>query len=251
LLKSLQAGQEFREDFLFFSQIGAQDDFLLAEFQDAFFGSGDRGFLGLDCLGNGNEPVGDLLLILDRGGNLGFYFFKAGSRRGDFLLDGAEFIFLGQRGLGDATESVLSSRRKKFISAVCYTGRTCLKYGSGSVVGMIYHNGDRPVNLFKKHNAHQPVGPGHFTKRDKLSGALSGCSTVAVGAADQERKVLGALVEVALQELGKGFAGHGFSAFIEPEGEGLGPESRSQNFGFFILALAGGLALGFSEIGHR
>ena len=31
------------------------------------------------------------------------------------------------------------------------------------VIGMIYQNGDRPVNLFEKHNAHQPVGPGHFT----------------------------------------------------------------------------------------
>ena len=116
---------------------------------------------------------------------------------------------------------------------------------------MIYHNGDRAVNLFEKHDAHQPVGPGHFAKRDELSGVFSGCGTVAVGAADQERKVLRALVEVALQELGKGLAGHGFSAFIEHEGEGFGSQAPRQNFGFFILALAGGLALGFSEIGDR
>ena len=113
---------------------------------------------------------------------------------------------------------------------------------------MIYHNGDRAVNLFKKHNAHQPVGPGHFAKRDELSGVFPGCGTMAVGAADQEREVLGALVEVTLQELGKGFAGHGFSAFIKYEGKGFWGQCSHQDFSFFVLALARGLALGFSEI---
>ena len=66
---------------------------------------------------------------------------------------------------------------------------------------MIYHNGDRPVNLFEKHNTHQPVGPGHFAERDELSSMFSGVSAMAIGAADKECKVLRALIEVALEEL--------------------------------------------------
>ena len=66
---------------------------------------------------------------------------------------------------------------------------------------MIYHNGDRPVNLFEQHNPDQPVGPGHFTKRDDLASVFAGFSAMAVGAADEEGKVLRALIEVALQEM--------------------------------------------------
>ena len=65
---------------------------------------------------------------------------------------------------------------------------------------MIYHNGDRPVNLFEKHNTHQPVGPGHFAERDELAGVFPGFGAVAVGATYKECKVLRTLVEVALQE---------------------------------------------------
>ena len=111
------------------------------------------------------------------------------------------------------------------------------------MVGMIYHNGDRPVNLFEKHDANQTVGPGHFTEREELSGVFPGRGTVTVGAADQERKVWCALVEVALQELGKGTAGEGLSAFIENKGEGFGSQSAGEKLSFFVLALACGLGL--------
>ncbi len=77
LLEPLQAGQKVRQDLLLFSQIGAQDDFFLAEFEDALFGGGDRGFLRLDGLGNDDEPVGNRFLVLDGGGNLASYFFQA------------------------------------------------------------------------------------------------------------------------------------------------------------------------------
>ncbi len=69
MFKALQAGQEFRQNLLFFGQISAQDDFLLAEAQDAFFGGGNCCFLGLDGLGNGDEAVRNRLLLLDGGGN--------------------------------------------------------------------------------------------------------------------------------------------------------------------------------------
>ncbi len=66
---------------------------------------------------------------------------------------------------------------------------------------MIYHNGDRPVNLFEKHNTHQPMGPGHFAERDELPSGFAGFGAVAIGTAYQECEILRALIEVALQEL--------------------------------------------------
>ena len=124
-------------------------------------------------------------------------------------------------------------------------------FGSGSVIGMIYHNGDRPVNLFEQHKAHQPVGPGHFAERDELASGFSGFSAMAIGAADQEGEVLRALIEVALQELRKALAGEGFSAFIEHQGEGLGSQCAGEKPCFFGLALACGLALGLGEVSNR
>jgi len=116
---------------------------------------------------------------------------------------------------------------------------------------MIYHNGDRPVNLFEKHNAHQPVGPGHFAERDELSGVFSGFSAMAVGTADEEREVWRALVEVALQEPRKAFAAAGLSPFIEDQGEGFWSQGTGKEPCFLGLALECGLALGFGKISDR
>ncbi len=80
---------------------------------------------------------------------------------------------------------------------------------------------------------------------------FSGFGAMAIGAADQEGKVLRALIEVALQELGKALAGEGFSAFIEHQGEGFGSQCAGEKLGFFCLALACGLALGFGEVSDR
>ena len=115
---------------------------------------------------------------------------------------------------------------------------------------MVYHNGDRPVNLFKQHDTGQPMGPGHFAQREKLSGVFAGFGAVAVGAADQECKVLGALVEVALQEFGKTLAGHGFSALVEHKGKGLWSQRTGKQLCLFSLALIGSLGLGLGKIGY-
>ena len=80
LLEPLQPGEKFRQDLLLFSQAGAQDDFLLAERQDAFLGGGDCRLLGLDGLGNGDETLGDLFLLADGGGDIAFDFFNIGGR---------------------------------------------------------------------------------------------------------------------------------------------------------------------------
>ena len=77
---------------------------------------------------------------------------------------------------------------------------------------------------------------------------FSGFDAVAIGAADQECEVLRALIEVALQELRETFAGEGFSALIEHQGEGLGSQCASEKLCFFCLALARRLALGLGEV---
>ena len=112
LLQPLQAGEKFGENLLLFGQISAQDDFFLAEFQDAFFGGGYCRFLGLDGPGNGDELVGNFFLVTDGGCNLASYFFNACRRRADFLLNGTKFIFLGQRSLGDGRAQTGTARRR-------------------------------------------------------------------------------------------------------------------------------------------
>lgn len=71
---------------------------------------------------------------------------------------------------------------------------------------------------------------------------------MAIGAADQEGKVLRALIEVALQELRKALAGESFSALIEHQGEGFWSQCAGKKLGFFRLTLACRLALGFGEV---
>ena len=74
---------------------------------------------------------------------------------------------------------------------------------SGPMVGMINQNGDRPVNLLKKHDAHQPVRPGHGAKRQELAGILAELGGVAVRTPDQKGQFPGAVVQVALQQPGE------------------------------------------------
>src|SRR5436190_23230188 len=71
---------------------------------------------------------------------------------------------------------------------------------------------------------------------------------MAIGTADKERKVLRALIEVALEELGEALAGEGFSTFIKHQGEGFGSQRAGEKPGFFGLALACGLVLGFGKV---
>ena len=46
------------------------------------------------------------------------------------------------------------------------------------------------------------------------------CPAMAVGTADDEGHVLRPAIEVAAQEIGKGFAGHGLAAFVKHDAEG-------------------------------
>ena len=77
-----------------------------------------------------------------------------------------------------------------------------------------------PVNLLEQQDPYQPVGPGHGT--EALAAGWRGRVSrgMAVGTADDEGHVLRPAIEVAAQEIGKGFAGHGLAAFVKHDAEG-------------------------------
>ncbi|MGH6854616.1 MAG: hypothetical protein ACREDN_04270, partial [Aestuariivirga sp.] len=76
-------------------------------------------------------------------------------------------------------------------------------WGLRPMVWVLNHNRHRPVNLFKQHDANQPVGPGHGPERKEKTRFFPYRWRMAVGPANQKGKIGGSPVDMAAQKIGK------------------------------------------------
>jgi hypothetical protein len=109
---------------------------------------------------------------------------------------------------------------------------------SGAVIGMIYQNGNRTVNLLRKHESRKPMGPSELSKAQLEVGAPFDFFAMTIRAADQECQI-GNAADEAAEFVGEATGGQLLTSLFQGYDIRLGRNASEQK-ACFLLSPKGG-----------